>query len=460
MGQKTVTKQLAKIAQDLWIRWLLGLALIAALALLMLNQLDLRLTLVIVAAIGFTYLLLLGRKTGAVVKAQQELTASTHAISQLTVQALELSQNILSEMRATRETQVVPYVVLSLEVHEQVVQLVLENLGQTVARQIALEWEPMPDAALINGREWANFITGTTPTLAPRQRLVAVLGTYPAVYANKALQPRYQVTVRYRGATDDVQFQGTDILDFNSLAGMESLALQQGQQMIGKLDQIALSLSGKMDQIAQSLDGKMGQIAQSLDGTLRLLHQSHSQIVNQLGDMTHTFETTITATNSTQKHVVNSLEDITKVVAGTMETVNMTQDQLTQGMVAIAANRHEPDKQSPEQAMMLFKLLVKRLDMSWRKMQEWPKNEQSSPNVYLQRQMLQWARDVVAIAPGLPAADVVAERASSVALKLISALDEGAQNAAIPAAVTVNPIMEELTEIARTFPEDEESFLL
>ncbi len=433
-----MTKQLAKLAQDLWIRWLLGLALIASLALLLLNQINLQLTLVIVVAIGFTYLLLLGRKTGAVIKAQQELTASTQAISQLTVQALELSQNILTEMRATRETQAVPYVVLSLEVHDQIVHLVMENLGQVVARQIALEWQPLPDQALINGREWAHFVTGTTPTLAPRQRLVCVLGTYPAVYAHPARQSRYQVTVRYRGANDDVQFQGTDILDFNSLAGMESLALQQGQQMIAKLDQINLSL----------------------EGTLRLLQQSHSQIVNQLGDMARTFETTVAAANSTQKHVVNSLEDITKVVAGTMETVNMTQDQLTQGMVAIAANRHETEKQSPEQAMMLFKLLVKRLDMGWRKMQEWPANEQSSPNVYLQRQMVQWARDLVAVAPGLPAAEVVSERASSIALKLISALDGGTPNATLPAAVTVTPILEELTEIARTFPEAEESFLL
>jgi len=110
--------------------------------------------------------------------------------------------------------------------------------------------------------------------------------------------------------------------------------------------------------------------------------------------------------------------------------------------------------------MMLFKLLVKRLDMGWRKMQEWPANEQSSPNVYLQRQMVQWARDLVAVAPGLPAAEVVSERASSIALKLISALDGGTPNATLPAAVTVTPILEELTEIARTFPEAEESFLL
>jgi hypothetical protein len=61
----------------------------------------------------------------------------------------------------------------------------------------------------------------------------------------------------------------------------------------------------------------------------------------------------------------------------------------------------------------------------------------------LQRQMVQWARDIVALAPSLPAA-VATERAGSVALKLISALDDAGQ--VTPAA------------IARTFPKKRASY--
>jgi hypothetical protein len=454
------TSSLGRLVQDFWIRALLGLAVIAALVLLALNQIDLRYIIGTLVVIGAAYLALLSRKTGAVYKSQQALVESTQTIAKMTVHALDLSNNVLTELRATREAQTTPYVVLYLDVSDNIVRLVMENLGQALAREITLAWEPMLPATLIGERAWAAFVTETTPMLAPRQKLVAVLDSYTALAARQALQGQFRVTVRFQGLNDSVQFQGIDVIDFASLAGMRDTAYHQGQAITARLDAIA----------------------QSLEGALRLLHQSNSQLSNQLGDLARSFETTIAATNTTQAHVLNSLEDIaravngtvsaanstqsqvigalediTKAVAGTMETVNMTQDQLTQGMVALSVNRREGDKQSPEQAITIFKLLVKRLDMGWRKMQDWPAGEHSSPTVYLQRQMVQWARDIVAIAPTLPAAAVVTERAGNVALKLISALDDAGQ--VTPADAIARDIAE-LDEIAHTFPEEEESFLL
>ncbi len=456
----------------MWIRALLGLAVIAALVLLALNQIDLRYIIGALVVIGGAYLLLLSRKTGAVHKSQQALVESTQTIAKMTVQALDLSNNVLTELRASREAQTTPYVVLYLDVSDNIVRLVMENLGQSLARDISLAWEPLPPTTLIGGREWAAFVTGTTPMLAPRQKLMTVVDSYTALAARQALQGQFRVTLRFQGLSDGVQFQGVDVIDFASLAGMHDTSFQQGQEAIARLDKIA----------------------QALDTSLRLLQQSNNQLSNQLGDLARSFETTVAATNTTQAHVLNSLEDIaravngtvsaanstqsqmigaldgitksvagtlediTKAVAGTMETVNMTQDQLTQGMVALSVNRHEGDKQSPEQAITLFKLLVKRLDMGWHKMQDWPSPEHTSPNVYLQRQMVQWARDIVALAPALPAAAVVTERAGNVALKLISALDDAGP--ATPPSANVAQGIAELDEIARTFPEEEESFLL
>jgi hypothetical protein len=455
--------------RDLVVRGLFVVATLGALALLAFDVVDLRVTIGALTVIGAAYLLLLSRQSRAMLRSHQELAISSQSIAKMTSQALDLSNNILTELRVTREAQTTPYVVVSLEVRDTTVQLVMENLGQSLAREIALEWDPMPANDLIGGRAWAAFVTTVTPTLAPRQRLVAVLGSYDAVFANPARLASYRVTVRYRGLSDTIQYQGTDILDFNSLAGMEFPMVRQGEALLGRMDQIA----------------------QSLAGALRQLQQSHSQIVNQLGDLGHTFETTIAATNSTQAQVVNSLADISRTVAGTMAATNATQsqviatlediskvvvetlesaniahDHLVQGIARVGTNQREvgalenamPDEpRTPEDTVLAFKTLVQRLNLNWHKWQEWRAEGQPAPATFVQRSMRHWADEIAALAEGLPAAPVVVERTHNIAQRMLTVLDVPATEAA---AVDMHGIIEELGEIARTFPDDEESFLL
>jgi hypothetical protein len=459
--------QLQRSRRDLVVRGLFVVATLGALALLAFDVVDVRLAVGVLAVIGAGYLLLLSRQSGAMLRSHQELAASSQAIAKMTGQALDLSNNILTELRVTREAQTTPYVVVSLEVRDTTVQLVMENLGQSLAREIALEWDPMPATDLIGGRAWAAFVTNVTPTLAPRQRLVAVLGSYAAVFANPARLASYRVTVRYRGLSDTIQYQGTDMLDFNSLAGMEFPAVRQGEAMLGRLDQIA----------------------QSLAGALRQLQQSQSQIANQLGDLGHTFETTVAAANATQAQVVNSLEDISRTVAGTMAATNAAQSQVittlediskavvgktgnaaynqsSRGIVAVAPNQREvgspgntapEEPRTPEETVLAFKTLVQRLNLNWHKWQEWRAEGQPAPAIFVQRSMLNWADEIADLAPDLPAAPVVVERTHDIAQRMLAVLDVPAEEAA---AVDMHSIIEELGEIARTFPDDEESFLL
>ncbi|MBA3827264.1 MAG: hypothetical protein H0X24_25635 [Ktedonobacterales bacterium] len=450
----------AKVARDGWVVALVILVALGAIALLLFTPVDQHIGYMILFVAAFTYMLYLTRKTGEIAGTTHAVARVTQDLAQAAVQAAAVSQGMMAELRATRDAQLAPYVVLSLEVQDHVVRLVMENLGQSVAHNITLAWEAAPSRDLIGGRAWAAFMTAPTPTLAPRQRLVAAWGSFSEIAQHPALQQQYHVTVRYTGDNVAVQYQGTDVLDFAALAGSEVAHQQQSDALFARLDGIA----------------------QALGGTMKLLQQSHSQMVNQLGDLTHALEgsadaaragqsqmlgtlqgitqavtESVASANHTQVQVLDSLTGISQAVAGTMETVNRAQDQLADGLLTLAANRSTPEKAAPEQAVQQFGSLVRQLDGNWRKWQEL-RRAGNTTGAFAQPQMRQWVEGIIAIAPTLPAAPIVIERLSGVALRLLNALNAAPADSAarndIPTAIA------ELAEIAGTFPSAEESFLL
>jgi hypothetical protein len=450
----------ARVARDGWVVALIVLVALGAVALLLFTPVDQHISFMLLFVATFTYLLHLSRKTGEIAGTTHALARVTQDLAQAAVQSAAVSQAMMAELRATRDVQLAPYVVLSLEVQDHVVRLVMENLGQTVAHNVTLTWDALPARDLIGGRAWAAFMTEPTPTLAPRQRLVAAWGSFSEIAKHPALAQQYRVAVRFTGDNPTIQYGGTDVLDFAALAGTEVAHQQQSDALFARLDGIA----------------------QALGGTMKLLQQSHNQMVNQLGDLTHALEgsadaaragqsqmlgtlqgitqavtDSVASANQAQAQVLDSLTGITQAVAGTMETVNRAQDQLADGLLSLAANRSTPEKAAPEQAVQQFGSLVRQLDGNWRKWQEL-RRAGNTTGAFAQPQMRLWVEGIIAIAPTLPAAPIVIERLSGVALRLLNALNAAPQDSTarddIPTGIA------ELSEIAATFPAAEESFLL
>jgi hypothetical protein len=442
-----------KFARDNWIVALDVLVALGAIALLLFTPVDPHIGYMILFVAAFTYMLYLTRKTGEIAGTTHALARATQDLAAAAVQSASVSQGMVTELRATREAQLAPYVVLSLEVHDHVVRLVMENLGQTIARNVTLAWDAQPSRDLIAGREWAAFMLQPTPTLAPRQRLVAAWGSFDEISKHPALQGQYRVTVRYIGDNPTLQFQGTDVLDFAALAGTEVAHQQTSEALFTRLDSIA----------------------QALGSTMHVLQQSHSQMVNQLGDLAQALDSSADAARIGQSQMIGTLQGITKAVtesvasanqtqaqvleavAGTMETVNRTQDQLAEGLLTLATNRSIAEKASPEGAVQQFTGLVHQLDGNWRKWQDL-RRAGATNGAFAQPQMRQWAEGIIAIAPTLPAAPIVIERLSGVALRLLNALNAGPEDST--ARVDIPTSIAELAEIAATFPSAEESFLL
>jgi hypothetical protein len=169
---------------------------------------------------------------------------------------VKLSEQSVEEMRAARDAQTAPYVVVYLDATDMIVRLVMENLGQTVARDINLHFSPVLDPGLgaTQGHEWPRFMTDTTPVLAPRQRMSAILNSYPVLINNDKLKPEYSVIVSYHGGmteeSQSVLRSDTFVLDVRSFYGMEIIGTTDTEKAIEQLSALVESIKSLQTPLA------------------------------------------------------------------------------------------------------------------------------------------------------------------------------------------------------------------
>lgn len=102
------------------------------------------------------------------------------------------------EARHTREDQARPYVAAYLETDGFVVELVVKNFGNSVARNVTMTPDvPMLRGALINGQPDPIGLFESLPVLVPSQEWRTLFDTGPNL---KGDQPVYTVTLKYDDA--------------------------------------------------------------------------------------------------------------------------------------------------------------------------------------------------------------------------------------------------------------------
>lgn len=162
---------------DFWIQVILPVALFA------------------VQFLSLIFLIVYVIKTADIAKSNRKAAEATQQAAEATLASVRLSEQTLAEMQATRDAQTSPYVIIYLEMKSLIVDLVLENLGQTVARNIRLSFNPL----LQSSRPLPAFVDQETPSLAPKQKMSYTLNSFPELVNNPRLPSRYEVTVKYYG---------------------------------------------------------------------------------------------------------------------------------------------------------------------------------------------------------------------------------------------------------------------
>lgn len=204
--------------------------------------------LAVVQVASLVFLVIYVVKTVQIARSNQASADASKRALEATLASVRISEQALQEMKAARDAQTAPYVVVYFDASDFLVRIVMENLGQSAARNIAIKFEPDLDVFLRPGGagEWPNFVTTTTPNLAPKQRLICLVNSYPALVNNPKLSDRYVVTVTYTGGMSDLEQdaerKATFVLDLKSFYGMEVQRDTLMEKAIDKLGEVATKL--------------------------------------------------------------------------------------------------------------------------------------------------------------------------------------------------------------------------
>ncbi len=143
----------------------------------------------------------------------------TIEIAQANTEMARANAGALDEMREARNAQTAPYVVVYIQIYgHTIVNLVMENLGESVAEDVSLTFTPSLKADQVFGKKLPAFITDVTPNLAPRQRMSRWLFQLADV-VNKRVPAKYDVLVSYRGGIFNRSYNHLFKLDIESFLG-------------------------------------------------------------------------------------------------------------------------------------------------------------------------------------------------------------------------------------------------
>lgn len=128
----------------------------------------------------------------------------------------------VGEARRLRGAQARPFVIVDFE-PTWLLQLVVQNIGQTAAQDVVMRFDPPLDSSMQKPHPWeeSSAFTHGIPLLPPHRKIRVDFDSAHSVYAEDSTFPmRYEVTVTYRGSEARSRpYKDRYVLDLNIFKG-------------------------------------------------------------------------------------------------------------------------------------------------------------------------------------------------------------------------------------------------
>jgi len=128
----------------------------------------------------------------------------------------------VGEARRLREAQARPFVIVDFE-PTWLLQLVVQNIGQTAAQDVVMRFDPPLDSSMPKPHPWeeSSAFTHGIPLLPPHRTIRVDFDTAHSVYSDDFPYPlRYDVSVTYRGSEAQSRpYRDRYVLDLNIFRG-------------------------------------------------------------------------------------------------------------------------------------------------------------------------------------------------------------------------------------------------
>ena len=151
---------------------------------------------------------------------------------------VDAAKRQVAEAVALREEQARPFVVVDFDAHDHVIDLVVSNLGNTLARDVRFRIDP-PFASTLNdpGPQDLKMLREGISSLAPGKQIRTLFDAFTQ-RENSGLPDAYEVVVSYADEKGRRRFEETLDLDIGIYRNLGSLVRYGVHDLKGSLDKI------------------------------------------------------------------------------------------------------------------------------------------------------------------------------------------------------------------------------
>ena len=127
--------------------------------------------------------------------------AKTWSIAKSNKESAEQTRKLIEETRISRDEETAPRVIVFFDLHEHVAELVIKNIGRSVANNVKISIEPDILKLLSKdiGEYYTTLFTYGIKMLVPDQEIRAFLNTTPEVFQKSEVHLTYNIQVSYEG---------------------------------------------------------------------------------------------------------------------------------------------------------------------------------------------------------------------------------------------------------------------
>lgn len=189
-----------------------------------------------------------GSILGATSGAEQLASWSTLAQATLVAVALAVAAVQLRDARTDRRSRERPFVVVELdgERHPEEVDIVVRNIGQTIARNVTIRFSPPLQTTLDDtgfGAPFMKAFTDLIPTLTPGQSMRCLFDTGPERLKSD-LPTTYTVSIDYEGDLKGAKpYSEETMLDLDLFKNRVYVQRRTIHDVYGQLERINKSLA-------------------------------------------------------------------------------------------------------------------------------------------------------------------------------------------------------------------------
>lgn len=165
----------------------------------------------------------------------------TYDMAVSTEKSAEVSKLTLQEMKETRDQENAPYVVAYFEFDNHDINLVIENVGKGLAKNVKIEFDPKLVSSIGEDINEISFIKDGIGSMPPKYKLKTIFDSTVGYYGGENFPKKYNAKITYHGGLKEIKRNTEHILDIGAYYNTIFTQKKGFNEVVKELEKISKS---------------------------------------------------------------------------------------------------------------------------------------------------------------------------------------------------------------------------